>query len=387
MSKRKLRYLMILPAVAVLGVAVYFLTVLRALTVEVAQLRTDVPIQVFGLGTVEAQVLSKVGFEVGAALVEVTADHGDRVAKGAVLARLHAAEQQARVVKAQAGVVNAEAALKKAHAVADKARAVLAKRKHTNRRQQALRVKGTVSDDVAEEAQMEQDVADAELAIALSEVDVAQATLEDAKAQFAYEQVLLDHHVLTAPYDALVVARNKEIGTVMTPGEPLFTLVDPNTVWALGYVDESRAGDIRVGQPAEVRLRSLPGAAFQGQVARIGIESDRVSEERRVYVTCGQCPEPFFLGEQAEITVTSGVLPEALLVPETAVEGFDGTQGRVWTFEDGRLRRRPVRFGHRTLDAQLEITEGLPPGVQVILALQSGFREGRAATPVTEAGP
>ena len=48
---------------------------------------------------------------------------------------------------------------------------------------------------------MEQGVADSEVAIALSEVDVAQATLEDAKAQFAYEQVLLEHHVLTAPYD------------------------------------------------------------------------------------------------------------------------------------------------------------------------------------------
>ena len=41
---------------------------------------------------IEAQVLSRVGFEVGAALTELDADHGDEVARGDVLARLNAAE-------------------------------------------------------------------------------------------------------------------------------------------------------------------------------------------------------------------------------------------------------------------------------------------------------
>ena len=51
----------------------------RPLAVEVAAIARDVPVRVFGLGTVEARVLSKVGFEVGATLVELKADHGDRV--------------------------------------------------------------------------------------------------------------------------------------------------------------------------------------------------------------------------------------------------------------------------------------------------------------------
>ena len=61
-------------------------------------------------------------------------------------------------------------------------------------------------------------------------------------------------------------------------------------MWALAYVDESRAGAIKEGQPAEVRLRSLPQQVFPAKVVRIGLESDRVSEERRVYVKCDVCP-------------------------------------------------------------------------------------------------
>ena len=78
---------------------------------------------------------------------------------------------------------------------------------------------------------------------------------------------------------------------MLAAGEALFTLVAPETVWILAYVDEARAGDIEVGQAAEVRLRSLPQQMFHGRVARIGIESDRVNEERRIYVVCDDLPE------------------------------------------------------------------------------------------------
>lgn len=379
MRKRIIRYLLPLLGLGAAGAAVFLFIVLRPLPVAVAQPDENVPVKVFGLGTVEARVLSRIGFEVGAAIVELKADHRDRVKEGDVLARLHSAEQEARVAKARAGIVNAEAAVKMAEAAVGKARAVLAQKKQANERKRALLQRQTVSIEVAEEAQMEEGVAEAELAVAISDVEVARAALEDARAQYKVEQALLDHHVLKAPYNAIVVQRHKELGSVLAPGEALFTLVAPETVWALAYVDESRAGGIRLGQRAEVRLRSLPRQMFQGHVSRIDIESDRVSEERRVYIACDQCPESFHLGEQAEVFITKAVLDKALLVPETAVEGFDGTHGTIWTVEDGELHLRAVTFGHRTLDSRLEIIEGVPDGARVVSAVRPGMRQGRAA--------
>jgi len=380
MRKHLYRYLLPLLGIGAVGAAVFLFMFIRPVPVEVARPAENVPVKIFGLGTVEARILSKIGFEVGAALVELNADHGDRVKEGDVLARLHSSEQEARVARAKAGMVNAEAAVKMAEAAVGKARAVLAQKEQTNKRKQALFARQTVSVETAEEAQMEQDVAAAELAVAISDVDVAKAALEDARAQFDVEKVLLDHHVLRAPYDAIVVQRHKELGSVLSSGEALFTLVAPETVWALAYVDEARAGDLRIGQPAEVRLRSLPRQMFEGHVTRIGIESDRVSEERRVYIACDRCPDSFHLGEQAEIFITTGVLDQALLVPETAIEHFDGTKGTVWIVEDGELHRREVALGHRTLDSRLEITDGLPEGARVVTALRPGLRVGRGAT-------
>lgn len=384
MRKRIFRYLLIVLGIGAIGAGGLLFVFMRPVPVDVVRPAENVPVKVFGLGTVEARILSKVGFEVGAALVELNADHGDLVRQGQVLALLASAEQQARVSKVRAGVVNAEAAVRKSEASVGKAQAVLAQKRQANKRKQALVSRQTVSVETAEEAQMEEDVADAELAVAVTEVEVAKAAFEDARAQYALETVLLDKHILKAPYDAIVVQRHKELGAVLSPGEPVFTLVAPDTVWALAYVDEARAGDLRIGQPAEVRLRSLPRQTFKGHVSRIDIESDRVSEERRVYIACDVCPETFHLGEQAEIFITTAVLAKALLVPETSIESFDGITGTVWTVENGQLHRREVSFGHRTLDSRLEIVAGLPDGARVVAALHRQLRVGRAATVVEE---
>ena len=247
----------------------------RPVEVPVAREERDVPVRVFGLGTIEAQVSSRIGFEVAGTLAEVLADHGDRVPAGTVLAK----------------------------------------------------------------------------------------------------------HTLTAPFDAQVIARLREPGTALGPGEAVFSLVAPGSLWALAYVDEGRAGAIREGLPAEVRLRSLPGEVFPGRVVRIGLESDRVTEERRVHVRCERCPPQPILGEQVQVEVETGRLPAARLVPEAAVEGFDGSSGRVWVIEDGRLRQREVRFAARTLDARLALDPALPADLPVATRVLASFREGRAARP------
>ncbi|MEZ5776981.1 MAG: efflux RND transporter periplasmic adaptor subunit [Paracoccaceae bacterium] len=377
MTRRTTRSLLALVAVLALAVFGWFFLTERPLGVPVASAEQNVQVRVYGLGTVEARIVSDVGFEVGAALTELAVDSGDAVARGQVLARLHPAEQEARVARAEAAAEAADATLGKAEANVARARAILAQRQATNARQQELFGRNAISSQSAEEAQKDVDVAAADLAVAESEVAVVGAQRADAAAALKYEEVLLDHHVLAAPFDAVVVSRHVEAGTVVRAGEPIFTLMDPETVWTLAYIDEERAGAVAVGQKAEVRLRSLPHNVFTGTVTRIGIESDRVNEERRVWIDCDQCPAQVFLGEQAEVRITVAELDDALLVPEVAITGFDGHQGRVWVAEDGKARQVPLVFGYRTEDARVEVVGGLPDGAQIVSSPVKGLSDGR----------
>lgn len=352
----------------------------RPIAVSVATMERDVPIQVFGLGTVEARVISRVGFEVTGTLVELAADFGDRVTAGAVLARVQSREQEARVAQARAAVDQAEAAVRQADAAIERAEASLRQRVQTNDRRQALVQRGNVSAEAADEARAAFEIAAAELSQARGAAAVAHANLEQTRAVQSLEEARLAKYELRAPYDAMVVSRNRELGSMLSPGEALFTLVDAATVWVLAYIDESKAGQMAVGQPAEVVLRSLGNRRFSGRVARIDIESDRVNEERRVFVRCEDCPADFHLGEQAEVTVSVAQLGEARLVPLAAVIGLDGHHGAVWTVEDGRLAQRDVTFGQRTLDGRLQVMDGVPQGAEVVNRLGSGFSIGRQVT-------
>ena len=356
----------------------FFLTE-RPLSVPVVVAEQDVPVRVFGLGTVEARVISKIGFEVGAALTDLLVDSNDMVMQGQILARLHPAEQEARVARAEAGVAASEAAILKAEASIARTKAVLAQRVAANIRQQALATRSAIAATQVEEAQRDVDVAAADLSVSQSEAAVVTAQAADARAALLYEQTLLDHHVLKAPFDAVVVQRLVEPGTVVRAGDVIFILMDPKTIWIQTYIDEGRAGELALGQTAEIRLRSLPHKVFSGTIARIGIESDRVNEERRVWITCTACPAQMFLGEQAEVRITTATLTSALMVPEIAVEGFDGHQGRVWVVQDGRLAQMPLVFGHRSEDARIEVVSGLPEGAQVVAAPNKALNSGRSA--------
>ncbi len=365
-------------AVLAIGAAVLFVME-RPLSVAVVRSETGVPLRIYGLGTVEARVLSRIGFEAGAALSTLSADVGDRVSKGQELATLHPAEQEARVARAQAVMAANTANLAKAGAAVDRARAQLAQREAANKRQQSLVRRDVASAQGAEEAQRDEDVARADLAVAEADVNLIRAEKEDAAAALQLEETLLAHHRLAAPFDAVIVARHAEPGTVVKSGDPIFTLIDPGTVWIQAYIDEERAGQLALGQQGTIRLRSRPQDTFNGIVARIGLESDRVNEERRVWLTCTDCPEPMYLGEQAEVRITTGLRESALMVPETAISGFDGHRGRAWLVQDGRLTQAELTFGARDDRGRVEVTAGVPEGAFVVALPPKGADEGRLA--------
>ena len=178
---------------------------LRPVSVEVASVSTNVPVRVFGLGTVGARVQSNIGFKVAGVLVALDADAGDRVAAGRVLAQLDAREVAAQLGQANAGVPQAEANLVKAHADVDAAEANRTNAAAVAKRRSDLASSGHASLEEAQTSRTSELTALAALGIARAGVDVAEASVTVAKAQVTYWRATLDNYSLRAPYDALVV--------------------------------------------------------------------------------------------------------------------------------------------------------------------------------------
>jgi HlyD family secretion protein len=114
--KRYATIVLVVIAAVMAGGAVYYQRALRPVEVEVASVEHNVEVRVFGIGTVEAQILSRVGFQVSGKIATVAVDQGDMVEAGTPLATLEPSAQQARVAKSEIGILQAETALLKAKA-------------------------------------------------------------------------------------------------------------------------------------------------------------------------------------------------------------------------------------------------------------------------------
>lgn len=297
---------------------------------EVRLERRDLTARVYGNGTVEAKVVVGVSSKITGRIVELHADQGDKVSRGRLLAKLEDRDLAEQLRKAEATL---ELASRNA------------------RRYRSLADKGLVSRLEAEQHETAGRVAAADEAAARSRLDDA---------------------LIAAPEDGLIVARHLEKGAIAAPGQPIFSLVDPRTVWVKANVDESLLRGVAVGRKALISLRSAPGEEFPGEVVRVGRESDRVTEELVVDVAFNPPLKDFHLGEQADVHIIDETRTAARSLPSAAVVSREGRRG-VWVIAGKRLEFRPVVAGAEDGRGFTEIVSGLEDGDRGALASPSAM--------------
>ncbi len=330
--------------------------------------RRDLTAQVYGNGTVEAKVVVGVSSRITGRITQVLADQGDRVKAGQLLARLEDDDFAAQVAQAQAELSRARAETRAAEAGLNQAKASLRLAAKNAQRFRAL-----VKDDLVSRQEAEQyDTADAvardEAARRQSELEASRMAEAAARSAVALAASRLADTRILAPQDGIIVSRDLEQGGTVAPGLSIFTLADPALVWVKANVDEAMLPGVAVGRPATISLRSEPGRDFPGQVARLGRQSDRVTEELEVDVAFTPALPGFRLGEQADVLIVSASKDGALALPSATVNSRGGKRG-VWRVQgDGRILFTPVVCGIEDRAGFTEIVSGLPADVPVALA-------------------
>jgi len=92
-----------------------------------------------------------------------------------------------------------------------------------------------------------------------------------AAAQRRKAGVRLGYTELRAPIDGIVDVRATRLGEVVTPGQPVVTLINPDDLWVRANVEETYIDRVRVGDKLNVRLPS--GDVREGTVFYRGVEA------------------------------------------------------------------------------------------------------------------
>ena len=104
-----------------------------------------------------------------------------------------------------------------------------------------------------------------------SGVEASQHMQAAAAAQHAKADVRLTYTEIHSPIDGIVDTRAARQGEYVTPGQPIFTVIDPNDLWVRVDVEESYIDRIRIGDTLTVRLPS--GEERKGTVFYRGVDA------------------------------------------------------------------------------------------------------------------
>jgi len=192
--------------------------------------------------------------------------------------------------------------------------------------------------------------------------------LADARRELGYTQV-------RAPISGVVTERLVNLGDHVTVNQPLFRIVDFDSIVARIYVPEKDLGRLAVGQPARLKADALGGRVFSGSIDRISPVVDPATGTVKVTVATPR-QEGLRPGMYVEVELVTAVHDAALLVPKRALV-YDNDQVfvfRLKTDEDRRVERLRVAPLLENTDF-IEPEDGLEAGDQLVVAGQSGLKD------------
>ena len=306
---------------------------------------SNVPDVVEAVGTLRAAETSQLAAQMMGNIVEIRVREGDRVQRGQLLAVLDDAQPRAALDRASAADLAAQHEI-----AASDSDFTLAE--STFKRYQTLYEKKSVSPQEFDEIRARYEAAQARRDIARAGQAQAKAALQQARTALGYTHIV-------APFDGLVTEKKADVGTLASPGMPIFTVEDLRRYRLEATVNESDLGFVRQGQQVSVTIDALGDRELKAKVIEIVPAADPAS---RSFLVKAELPSDPALrsGLFGRIQFPRGER-SALLIPRSAVIERGQLQG-IYVLDQNRVAG--LRY----------ITLGKPAGakVEVLAGLQSG---------------
>jgi HlyD family secretion protein len=276
-----------------------------------AVVRGDVVDTVGATGTLQAVTTVQVGTQVSGTIQNLYADFNSLVKKGQVLARLDPSLFQTQIEQARANLIRAQADLERLRVSLEDAHQKLT-------RAQELSSRNLIPRTELETAQV--NVRSIEAQIRSSEAQVTQA-----QASLNQNDVNLQHTVIEAPIDGLVISRNVDVGQTVAASmqaPTLFVLAaDLTKMQVVANLDESDVGRIRPGQQVIFRVDAYPAEDFTGTVSQVRLQPI-VQQNVVTYATVIGVPNPELKlkpGMTANVNIEIARKNNVLRVPNAAL--------------------------------------------------------------------
>jgi len=303
--------------------------------------------------------------EVGGRLIAVHYKEGDLVQKDRLVAEIDPINYQLAYDQAAAALDVAQAGLERAKVSAEHART-------EKIRSDNLLQSGGIT-------QRDHQAAVTGVREADTQVRLAEAQCGQARAAVAIAEKALKDCKIFAPAKGQVQKRYFDNGSLLSPGVPLYTLVDNSRLELECVIPSYQLASIRLGQRAAFTTPTWGDRKFGGTVSAINptIESDNRSV--KLLLTIANPGGELRSGMYARGEITTGRQENALVIPRDSLipEKEQTDTASVFVVKEGKAHRVQVQIGGSQQD-QVWIRQGLNDGDILITEIGPSLKEGTA---------
>ena len=221
-------------------------------------------------------------------------------------------------------------------------------------------------------------------AISRATFDSDAANLASAQAQVAEQKAVLDKKVIRAPFAGHLGLRAVDLGQYLNAGTTVVTLQALDPLYVDFPVPQREVARLAVGQPVSLRVDAFPGRTIAGRITAIDPKVDPSSRNVQVRATIANPDHRLLPGMFAQVAIEAGETARHLTVPQTAIT-FNPYGSTVFLVEDkGKdAAGHPLLVAHQSFVTtgpsrgdQIAVLKGLKEGDTVVVAGQMKLKNG-----------
>lgn len=210
------------------------------------------------------------------------------------------------------------------------------------------------------------------------QVDGAKLQLKNAKAQLDHAKIKVGDTSVKASINGIINQRMIEPGSYVSPGTPMFEIVNVSSLKLRVEVDESQVVNHKVGDVIKIKASVYPDREFNGKISFIAPKASAalnfpvdilVSNSAANDLKAGMYGTAIFSSSDDE----TAAKPVLSISRDAFVGGL--SSGQVFVIQDGKAQMKKIVSG-RNFGEWIEVLDGLKDGDTVVVAGQINLTEG-----------
>ena len=344
-------------------------------------------------GRVESPHRINISAQITATVSEVPVTEGQFVKQGQALIRLEHQEAESALKQARASEQQAQTQLRQlrelkapvAEQTELQAQAHLMNARNNLARSMELFEKGFIGAAAKDDAVRTFEIAQSQLQINQrqtaslqsggSEIALAEAALQQARAAVSAASARLQYSTIQAPKSGTLIDRKIETGDGVQPGKLLMVLSPQGTTQLVLHIDEKNIKWLRLNQKAIASSDAFPDQKFQAELTYINPKVDPQRGSVEIKLNVLQPPANLKQDMTVSVDIETTRIENTVLIPLSAVHDISTPAPWAFVFQDGLAHKQALSLG-LVSQGVAQVFSGLKPGDRVVSTQAPRVREG-----------